>query len=215
MRDDDAAESQDRRKTTFSPFEALALTLAANPEGWGDEPTAPAPVTAPASAGGGEGEGSGFGGSTPFATGGVTRPSSVLPAAPHTGISPPPPPPPPPPHFKLALPMLAVDRCPPPCAAWPFVSGSCCAGARAGLMPDPKRLLSVGDILPRAETPYAAVADKEVIVEVTAVVQGPDRELPALEPSSSPPAADIAAAAAVVAMVGARAVDILDGDGGK
>lgn len=49
------------------------------------------------------------------------------------------------------------------------------------------------------------------MVVVTAVYKGPERDV--LGPS--PPAADIAAAAAVVAMVGATVAGILDGDGRK
>lgn len=79
-------------------------------------------------------------------------------------------------------------------------------------IPAPNRLVNVGEILPRAETPYAAVAEAVAESDVIAVVHGPERAVlgpspPSPPPPSSPPppapapAADIAAAAAVVAVV--------------
>ena len=76
------------------------------------------------------------------------------------------------------------------------------SGTRPGLVaaPAPNRLVRVGEILPRAETPYAAVADAVAESDVIAVVHGPERGATVLGPSPLPPAADTAAAAAVVAV---------------
>lgn len=64
-------------------------------------------------------------------------------------------------------------------------------------VPAPNRFVKVGEILPRAETPYAAVAEAVADRDVIAVVHGPERTC--LGPSTPP--SDAAAAAAVEAAV--------------
>lgn len=96
----------------------------------------------------------------------------------------------------------------------PLASESCTA-AGVGLgaaVPAPNRLVKVGEILPRAETPYAAVADAVAESDVIAVVHGPERGLAALGPSPTASVADIAAAAAVLAVLEVTVGDDVEED---